>query len=80
MKICTTEEAIAMSEKFIADYNDGRWSEFSDKHVMQVCEDLLMALPPGEYDRSTRGGMAWLAVVRIMGRVIPSSVHTTDQA
>jgi hypothetical protein len=65
-----TPEAVLMAERFIDDYYRGYWIEFTGPHILEVCENLLMSLPPGQYDNTTRTGEAWLGVGKVMSLVI----------
>lgn len=62
-------EAVLMTERFIDDYYRGYWIEFTGPHILEVCENLMMSLPPGQYDNTTRTGRAWLGVGKVMSLV-----------
>lgn len=62
-------DAILAAECFVDDYSRGYWSEFTGVYVLEVCQNLLMSLPPGEYDNTSRAGLAWMGVVRVYNLV-----------
>lgn len=63
------QDAILAAECFVDDYRRGYWNEFTGVYILGVCQNLLLTLPPGEYDNTSRAGLAWMGVARVYNLV-----------